>query len=247
MTTTSTTVTGRVVSTSTDHLILRGEDEQFFQVFDFTAAPVRAGQRVSVTGNRARGSGPLPRLFVSPPGLPRGDHEVRLLTYRLPELQTEVASLAEAWEAAATLGEPDREYLMTREDGESTTVKVWPSAMSVALVNATPDLVILMWNSWVLRYLPPSGLVVHAETEHVYPDELIASGVRVPVGHPVDAAVTATRDGRPVPVPYREPFTAYVVTPAVQQACPERLDFFCPGPDVRDEHGQLLGQRGLLQ
>ena len=247
MTTTSTTRTGRVLSTSTDHLILRGEDEQLFQVFDFTAAPLRPGQRVRVTGNLARDSGPLLRLFVSPPGLPRGDHGVRLLTYRLPELQTEVASLAEAWDAAANLGEPDRDYRVTREDGEATTVKVWQGALSVTLVNATPELLILMWEGWVLRYLPPSGLVLHAEARPVYPGELVSAGMRVPVGQVEEVTVTATRGDQAAAMPVPEPFTTYVVTPAVQRACPKRRDFFMPGLDVRDEHGQLLGQLGLLQ
>jgi hypothetical protein len=94
--------------------------------------------------------------------------------------------------------------------------------------------------------LPTSGLVITAGERLVTLSDAIVFGARIPVhGSAYGSPAAIDRRGNPIDVPEPRDGVFYVVALAAALSAPTRTDFLVCGPAVRDEHGRMIGSRGL--
>lgn len=80
--------------------------------------------------------------------------------------------------------------------------------------------------------IPPSGIARMAEKAE-------------PAFEVNDIAVVRKSYTTPIDLPDPLPDTYYVVSMVVAQALPHRADLLCPGEQIRDEQGRIVGCKNL--
>lgn len=133
------------------------------------------------------------------------------------------------------------------------------------IVNLTPHAITVLDEDdmTVLCTLPPSGVVARVATERIQIGSLHIHGPCCPVSSPhhgddsdcdldpemgcADIPIYRTVYGEVTGLPDPEPWTYYLVSLVVRQACPDRADLLSPGELVRGSDGQPVGCRGLTR
>ena len=87
--------------------------------------------------------------------------------------------------------------------------------------------------------IPPSGIVVHIQSDAVYTGEVDVDGTKVPVFKTTPVTVR----GMPAP----QEGTIYVVPFKVLRELPERSDLYAPYQMVRDGSDHIIGYRALAR
>ena len=108
--------------------------------------------------------------------------------------------------------------------------------MSVHVINLTPHSLNLVTDSGTVT-VPPSGVVARVAVARESAGTVTIDGVTVPLSRATYGAI----EGLPDP----QPNTFYVVSAVVASAARDRNDLLVPDDLVRDEHGRVIGARGL--